>query len=45
MEATLEDKPANIPDALPAFHFKHPKLVDHGELEAILPNLSDTKVD
>lgn len=40
VEATLEDKPANPPDALPAFHFKHPKLVDHDELEAILPNLA-----
>jgi len=40
VDATLADKPTNIPDALPAFHFKHPKLVDHAELEAILPNLS-----
>ena len=40
MDATLEDKPTDSPDALPVFHFKHPKLIDHDELEAILPNLS-----
>ncbi|MDD3512382.1 MAG: DUF2800 domain-containing protein [Synergistaceae bacterium] len=39
-DATLDDTNPDKPDALPAFHFKHPKLVDHGELETILPNLS-----
>lgn len=28
------------PGTLPSFQFKHPQLIDHGELEAILPNLA-----
>ena len=42
VEATLDDAPAtpDITNALPTFHFKHPSIVDHDELEAILPNLA-----
>lgn len=28
------------PSTLPSFQFKHPQLIDHSELEAIMPNLS-----
>ena len=49
VDATLEDTeqatnepatPGSSGTVLPAFHFKHPQLVDHAELEAILPNLA-----
>ncbi len=42
--ATLEDTEPALPGSsgtvLSAFHFKQPQLVDHSELEAVLPNLA-----
>ena len=38
--ATMDDEQPDETGILPTFHFKHPQLVDHGEMEAILPNLA-----
>jgi uncharacterized protein YdbL (DUF1318 family) len=40
MAATMDDVQPDETGILPTFHFKHPQLVDHCELEAILPNLA-----